>query len=174
MNKSVEQSLRRTAVLFGFLSPLAAGCPIALASIQNAAPKAPLSAPIVGDAVAVRAAGTLVLRHLYAVYLGLRTCAEVASETGRVAAEPVVGIEEARRVLKEIDPAASKAGIDVKRSWSEAAPSAVVTAEALRLDTPENQAICHKLGSVFRIDAANLQALLARLGASAELIEKDF
>ena len=98
----------------------------------------------------------------------------MATEPGRAAAHPVVGIEEARRVLRLIDPAASKAGIDVKLSWSEAAPSGVVTAEALRLDTPENHATCHMLGSVFRTDAANLQALLARLGASAELIRKDY
>lgn len=115
------------------------------------------------------------LRHLYAVYLGLRACAELGEQEGRPTVAPSVTLEDARRALKAVDAAASEAGLDVQRVWIDAAPLGLVTAEYLKERPPEERiAHCRKVGSVFRIDLGNLQNVLTALGSHRSIIEKDF
>ena len=121
-----------------------------------------------------RNAGTQILRHIYAVYLSLRTCSNLAVEPGKAGYTPSVTLEEARRALQSIDGAAKSAGIDVAQIWSDIAPLGLVTAEALRTDNPEHLAACRVIGGVFHTDEANLQVILRKLGKPVELIQKDY
>mgnify|MGYP000553570344 CR=1 FL=1 len=76
--------------------------------------------------------------------------------------------------MKVVDATASKAGLDVDRIWVEVAPVGLITAEALKVDRPDNIQKCREIGSVFRMDLANLQNVVSKLGARRPLIEKDF
>jgi hypothetical protein len=124
--------------------------------------------------VEARAAATTLLRHLYAVHLSLRGCAEAARRHNKPEFLPAVGLEEAKRAMTVTDEASRTVGLDVDGIWSEVAPMATVTAESLKADTPENVENCARVGSVFRIDLANLQNALRALGSTRTLIEKDF
>ena len=121
-----------------------------------------------------REAAAEFLRHLYAVYLGIRGCTEASLELGKPEFLPSVTLLDARRAMTAVDAAAKGAGLDVDGIWTEVAPLGVVTAEALKEDSPDHLANCRRIGAVFRIDLANLQNTLSKLGEARPLIEKDF
>lgn len=114
------------------------------------------------------------LRHAYTVYLGLKACSELRTEQNDPSFLSTVSLEEARTTLHAIDAAASSVGIDVAAQWAQAAPKAVVTAEALKKEPQRFVAVCQRMGGIFRNDEANLQNLLSALGSTQVLIPKDF
>ena len=121
-----------------------------------------------------RAAVGIYLRHIYAVYFGLRACSEMSTSEGDGSYKSEVSLDEARGTLKLIDMATAEIGVDPNAVWSAAAPLATVTAEALKIDPKKNVVRCHVMGALFRTDAANLQANLRALGAKTLLITKDY
>lgn len=125
-------------------------------------------------AAEARAAASAFLRHLYAVHVSLRGCAEAARQYGKPEFLPGIGLDEARRAMALVDEASRAVSLDVDGIWAEVSPLATVTAEALKADTAENVANCARIGGVFRIDLANLQNALRALGWIRSLIEKDF
>lgn len=114
------------------------------------------------------------LRHAYTIYLGLKACAELRTEQNDPSFLSTVGLDEARKALHAIDGAASSVGVDVGAQWAQAAPKAVVTAEALKREPHRFIAVCQRMGGIFRNDEANLQNLLAAVGSKQVLIPKDF
>ncbi len=114
------------------------------------------------------------LRHAYTIYLGLKACSELRTEQNDPSFLSTVGLEEARKALHAIDGAASSVGVDVGAQWAQAAPKAVVTAEALKREPHRFIAVCQRMGGIFRNDEANLQNLLAAVGSKQLLIPKDF
>ena len=114
------------------------------------------------------------LRHLYAVYFAVRGCSEASLQFGKPEYLSSVTLEEARRTMKVVDAAAKEAGLDVERIWVEVALLGVITAEALKVDRPDNAQKCREIGNVFRVDLGNLQNVVSKLGAKRPLIEKDF
>ncbi|VVB42650.1 exported protein of unknown function [Beijerinckiaceae bacterium RH AL1] len=114
------------------------------------------------------------LRHAYTIYLGLKACAELRTEQNDPSFLSTVGLDEARKALHAIDGAASSVGVDVGAQWAQAAPKAVVTAEALKREPHKVVAVCQRMGGIFRNDEANLQNLLAAVGSKQVLIPKDF
>lgn len=121
-----------------------------------------------------REAAERLLKHMYAVYLGIRGCTEAAMQLGKPEHMPAISLDDARRTMRAVDLAAREAGLDIDRLWSEIAPLGVVTAEALKGGTVANLEQCRTIGSVFRIDLANFQNVIGGLGSSRPLIEKDF
>lgn len=123
----------------------------------------------------VRRAGVAsYLRHLYAVYFGIRACAEMSVAANDRSLVSEVSLEEARRTLKLIDAASAEVGLDADATWTAVAPVATVTAEALKADPSGNLERCHGLGALFRTDVGNLQGNLRLLGARTLLIPKDY
>ncbi len=114
------------------------------------------------------------LTHIYGVYFSIRGCTEASQEFGKPEFLPTVSLEEARRTMRNIDLAAKEVGLDVDRIWAEVGPLGLITAGAVKADTPTNIARCARIGSVFRIDLGNLQNVLKELGSKRALIEKDF
>ena len=114
------------------------------------------------------------LRHLYSVYLSIRGCTEASRELNKAEFMPTVSFGDARRIMRNVDIAAKEVGIDTDRLWVEIGPLGLITAEAVKKDTPTNLALCARVGSVFRIDLGNLQNVLVALGSKRALIEKDF
>ena len=114
------------------------------------------------------------LKHIYAVYLGLRACTELTVERKDQSFQPSVSLEEARRVLKAIDAATTEVGVRSEEIWASIAPQATVTAEALKADPSKHVEFCHRMGGLFRVDSSNLQSVLTALGAKTPLIQKDY
>lgn len=133
----------------------------------------PRSAPIPARPGTDKAAEAL-LRHLYAVYLALRACTEAGGELSRPEFTPTVPLDEARRTMRSVDIAAKEVGLDVDRLWADIGPLGLITAEAIKSDTPSNLDNCRRIGGIFRIDLGNLQNVLRELGSEHTLIEKDF
>ena len=114
------------------------------------------------------------LRHLYAVYFAVRGCSEASLQFGKPEYLSNVTLDEARRTMRVVDAAAKEVGLDVDRIWIEVAPLGLITAEALKVDRPDNAQKCREIGSVFRVDLGNLQNVVSKLGTKRPLIEKDF
>ena len=133
-------------------------------------PRVSPSAPRPG----ARAAAEEYLRHIYAVYLSIRGCSEASAARGKPELLPSVPLDEVRRAMRQIDLAAKEVGLDVEALWAEISPVGLITAEALKADTPANLENCARLGGVFRVDLGNLQNALNALGSSRVVIEKDF
>jgi hypothetical protein len=114
------------------------------------------------------------LKHIYAVYLGLRACSELSVERKDQSFQPSVALEEARRVLKSIDAATAEVGVRSEEIWASIAPQATVTAEALKADPSKHVEFCQRMGGLFRVDSSNLQSILTTLGAKTPLIQKDY
>ena len=114
------------------------------------------------------------LRHLYAVYLALRACTEASQQIGKPEYMPTVSLEEARRTMRTVDEASKEVGLDVDRIWAEIGPVGLITAEAIKTDTPNNLANCRNIGGIFRFYLGNLKNTLKDLGYKRSLIEKDF
>lgn len=164
--------MRRLGPLLAAALVLSPWVVLAAAGERSGAGQQPLSAD---DRDEARKAGEQYLAHIYAVYLALRACAEVAASEGRP--EPVgsVTLEEARRAMKALDGAALEVGLEVERIWANSSPVGLVTAEHLKTLAPEaREKHCRQIGSVFRIDLGNLQRILVALGARRPVIEKDF
>ena len=120
------------------------------------------------------AAADTYLKHIYAVYLGLRACSELTAERKDQSFQPSVPLEEARRVLKSIDAATAEVGVRSDEIWASIAPQATVTAEALKADPSKHVEFCQRMGGLFRVDSSNLQSVLTALGAKTPLIQKDY
>lgn len=135
--------------------------------------RAPRSAPA-PEQPGARAAAEQFLRHLYAVYLAIRACTEAGQQFGKPEFMPAVTLDEARRTMRTVDLAGKEVGIDVDRIWADVGPLGLITAEAVKADTPGNLANCRNIGGIFRIDLGNLQNTLRQLGSERALIEKDF
>lgn len=119
-------------------------------------------------------AANIYMKHIYTIFIGLRACSELRTEQADASFLTSVSVEDGRKALHAIDAAARRIGINVVSLWSEAAPRAIVTAEALKREPRRHLAICQRMGSLFRSDEANLQNLLAMLGSHEPLIPKDF
>ena len=180
MKRRAEPSGTRAARAPSTLLPMAAA-----ALLASAIPGAPLLAAATGvtsgaDAMTQvpedvrKAAVASYLRHLYAVYFGIRACAEmsVAQDDRSLASE--VSLEEARKKLKLIDAASAEVGIDAQEVWTAVVPLASVTAEALKANPSDSLERCHALGALFRTDVGNLQGNLRLLGAKTLLMPKDY
>ncbi len=180
MKRRAVSSRTRVACTPSTLLPMATA-----ALLASAIPGAPLLAAATGvtsgadamkqvPAEVRKASVASYLRHLYAVYFGIRACVEmsVAQDDHSLASE--VSLGEARRTLKLIDAASAEVGIDADEVWTAVAPLASVTAEALKANPPDNLERCHALGALFRTDVGNLQGNLRLLGAKTLLIPKDY
>lgn len=114
------------------------------------------------------------LRHLYSVSLGLRACFEISAEQKDQSFVPSVSLDEARETLKLVGAAATEVNIDFSAAWSAASPRAATAALALKQQAATHLEYCRKMGSLFRIDASNLQSLLYSLGAKTIILFKDY
>lgn len=121
-----------------------------------------------------REAAEQLLKHMYAVYLGLRGCTEAALQLGKPEYAPTISLDDVRRTMRAVDSAAKEAGLDIDRLWSEIAPLGLVTAEALKSGSGAHVEQCRSIAGVFRIDLGNFQSVLGQLGTKRPLIEKDF
>lgn len=155
--------------VFGTLLILAAQNPS-----RTDVPREPLRTAPAPERPGARAAAEELVRHLYAVYLAVRACTEAGQQLGKPEFTPAVPLEEARRTMRMVDAAAKEVGIDVDRIWADVGPLGLITAEAIKADTPGNLANCRNIGGIFRIDLGNLQNALRQLGSQRALIEKDF
>lgn len=86
---------------------------------------------------------------------------------------PSLPLEGARKTLRSIDSAAAEVSISADSDWIAAAPTAVVTAEVMKLNPQKNPDVCHRMGAIFSDDARNLQVLFGDLGAKTVVIQKD-
>lgn len=114
------------------------------------------------------------LKHIYAIYLGLRACTELSIDLKDQSFQPNVSLEQARQVLKSVDSATAEVGIHSDEVWTGIAPQATVSAEGLKVDPAKNVDFCRKMGGLFRVDESNLQSTLHELGAKTPLILKDY
>lgn len=121
-----------------------------------------------------RAAVAVYLRHIYWIYFGLRSCREIAASERDASFEPEVTAAGAQESMRAIEAGAREVSVDTKGIWAAAAPRAQVTAEALKEDPGKHLTFCRRMGSLFRDDEANIQAILSALGAQATAIPKDF
>lgn len=153
--------------------------------LASAATAAPSDDPAAGGAAGgppadqrrvadARGAAGEVLAHVYAVYLGIRGCAEASRELGRAEFLPTIGLDEVREAMRAVDAAAREAKFDVDAIWARISPLGLATAEAVKKGTPDNERTCKALGSVFRADLSTLQNVFNFLGVSRSIILKDF
>lgn len=168
------------AMYFAFASVVSAapqrtGPVLPLASdVALSAPIQAVDAPASDDRAKRVDAVKSYLRHIYSVYLGIRSCTEMSAQQKDQSFLPSVSLDQARKALKAIDTATSEVGVNSNETWAVAAPLAEVTAEALKVNPAKNLTFCQRMGSLFRIDRSNLQELLRTLGAKTILIQKDY
>lgn len=71
------------------------------------------------------------LKYLYTTYLGIKGCTEASRELAKPEYMPLVSVEEARRIMSEVDAIARDTGLDIDAAWIQAAPIGRTTANAL-------------------------------------------
>lgn len=114
------------------------------------------------------------LKYVYTAYLALKACIEASRDLSKPEYMPLVSLDEARRIMADVDLAAREAGLDVEAAWIQAAPIARTTASALRLDKPGNAERCRDVGPAFGGLLYRLQTALRKIGGTRNVIEKDF